>query len=86
MRQNHEAYEDERGLYVEGRIFLSLMLGKEAYILIENKVTDHLSIGYEILDYYYNKDVRCITQVKLWEVSVVTFPANKYAEVVVIGN
>ncbi len=71
---------------MEGRIFLGLLLGKEACILIENKVTDHLSIGYEALDFYYAGDVRCITSVNLWEVSVVTFPANKYAEVIAIGN
>jgi HK97 family phage prohead protease len=77
-----KAYEDERGLYVEGRIFLDISLGKEAYILIENKVTDHLSIGYEVLDCYYNGDICCITCVDLWEVSIVIFPANKYAEII----
>ena len=81
-----KAYEDEKGLYVEGRVFLNITLGREACILIENKVTDHLSIGYEVLDFYYNRDVRCITKLKLWEISIVTFPANKYAEVVVMGN
>ena len=81
-----KAYENEKGLYVEGRIFLSLSLGREAYILIQNKVTDHLSIGYEAVDFYYHGDVRCITKVKLWEVSVVTFPANEFAEVVALAT
>jgi HK97 family phage prohead protease len=81
-----KAYENEKGLYVEGRIFFDLSLGREAYILIQNKVTDHLSIGYEAVDFYYHGDVRCITKVKLWEVSVVTFPANEFAEVAVIGD
>ena len=80
-----KAYENEKGLYVEGRIFLNLCLGREAYILIQNKVTDHLSIGYEVVDFYYHGDVRRITKVKLWEVSVVTFPANEFAEVVAIS-
>ncbi len=79
-------YENEKGLYVEGRIFLALSLGREAYILIQNKVTDHLSIGYEVIDFYYHEGVRCITKVKLWEVSVVTFPANEFAEVVAVGD
>ena len=82
----YKAYENEKGLYVEGRIFLSLNLGREAYILIQNKVTDHLSIGYEAVDFYYHGDVRCITKVKLWEVSVVTFPANEFAEVVALAT
>jgi len=81
-----KAYENEKGLYVEGRIFLNLNLGREAYILIQNKVTDHLSIGYEVLDFYYHGDIRCITKIKLWEVSVVTFPANEFAEVIAVGN
>ncbi len=81
-----KAYENEKGLYVEGRIFLNLNLGREAYILIQNKVTDHLSIGYEVVDFYYHGDIRCITKIKLWEVSVVTFPANEFAEVIAVGN
>ena len=79
-------YENEKGLYVEGRIFLNLNLGREAYILIQNKVTDHLSIGYEVLDFYYHGDIRCITKIKLWEVSVVTFPANEFAEIVALAT
>ena len=81
-----KAYENEKGLYVEGRIFLNLNLGREAYILIQNKVTDHLSIGYEVLDFYYHGDIRCIIKIKLWEVSVVTFPANEFAEIVALAT
>lgn len=81
-----KAYVNEKGLYVKGRIFLGLGLGREAYILIQNKVTDRLSIGYEAVDFYYHGDVRCITKVKLWEVSVVTFPANEFAEVVALAT
>jgi HK97 family phage prohead protease len=79
-------YEDASGLYVEGRIFLELTQGKEAYILIQNGVTNHLSIGYEVLDFYMEDGVRYITKINLWEVSVVTFPANKFAGITSIKD
>ena len=74
-------YEDEKGLFVDGRIFLALKKGREAHILIQNQVTDHLSIGYEAVDWYYKGNIRYITKLNLWEISVVTFPANKLAEI-----
>ncbi|MFN8912055.1 MAG: HK97 family phage prohead protease, partial [Alphaproteobacteria bacterium] len=40
-----------------------------------------LSIGYEVLDYYYEDGVRFIKELRLWEVSVVTFPANRSAQI-----
>ena len=76
-----DMYEDEKGLFVDGRIFLALEKGREAHILIQNQVTDHLSIGYEAIDWYYKGNIRYITKLNLWEVSVVTFPANKLAEI-----
>ena len=76
-----EMYDDGKGLFVDGRIFLALEKGREAHILIQNQVTDHLSVGYEVIDSYYKDNIRYITKVNLWEVSVVTFPANKLAEI-----
>ena len=81
-----EIYEDDVGLYVKGRVFLGLKQGREAYLLMQKKVTDHLSIGYEVLDYYYQGEVRYIKKVHLWEVSVVTFPANRHAELVCVDE
>ncbi|MFQ3307488.1 MAG: HK97 family phage prohead protease [Candidatus Midichloriaceae bacterium] len=76
-----DMYEDEHGLLVKGRMFLSLHQGREAHILVKNKVTDHLSIGYDVVDSYEQDGFRYITKLNLWEISVVTFPANKYAEI-----
>ena len=76
-----EIYEDEKGLFVSGRIFLALEKGREAHILIQNQVTDHLSVGYQVIDSYYKDNIRYITKVNLWEISIVTFPANKLAEI-----
>jgi HK97 family phage prohead protease len=78
-------YEDEVGLFVEGRIYLALAKGREAHILIQTQVLNSMSIGYDVVDYYYKGDVRCITRLNLWEVSIVTFPANKFAEITSVG-
>jgi len=74
-------HEDERSLFVEGRIYLALDKGMEAHILIQNGVLNSMSIGNDVVDCYYKGQVRCITRFNLWEISIVTFPANKFAEI-----
>ena len=68
---------DEVGLLVKGDIFLDLQQAREAEILISNAVTNYLSIGFEVIDCYYKDNIRFISALKLHEVSVVTFPANR---------
>ena len=72
---------DKMGLMVQGVIFLELKQAAEAEILIANAVTAHLSIGFEAVDYHYEDNIRFISAVKLYEVSVVTFPANNRTNV-----
>lgn len=78
-------YEDEIGLWVEGRLLLDLEKGREAYILLKNRAIRGLSIGFlpiawedEMRD---RKKIRVLKSIDLWEVSLVTFPANKKAVV-----
>ncbi len=75
--------EDSHGLYVEGRLLLELQRGLEAYALLKNQAINGLSIGYTVREADYNPDigVRLITDVDLWEISLVTFPANEAAVV-----
>ena len=73
--------EKEDGLYIEGELLLDVVKAKEAYALMKKRVVDSLSIGYEVLDYYYEDGVRFIKELRLWEVSVVTFPANRSAQI-----
>lgn len=73
--------ETVNGLMVEAKIFTDLRLGREAIKLIELGIVDGLSIGYEIVDSFYAGDIRYIKQAKLWEISIVTFPANKKARI-----
>ena len=73
--------EDERGLFVEGQIFLALEKGREAFLLLKEGVLDGLSIGYEIQNARPRKGGRVLSEVKLHEISLVTFPANTEARV-----
>jgi len=75
--------EDNVGLYVEGKILLDVEKGKEAYSLIKNGAISGLSIGYNVKKAKFNNDngTRVISAIDLWEISVVTFPANKFSNI-----
>jgi HK97 family phage prohead protease len=81
-----DIFEDERGLYVEGRLLLEVARASEAYALLKAGAIGGLSIGYSPLRYTIDPDtgVRLLSQVELWEVSLVTFPANQAATVTVL--
>ncbi len=75
-------FEDEHGLYVEGKLLLDIQRAKEAYALLVNGGLKGLSIGFIVKDYEINdKGVRLIYEADLWEISLVTFPANTHATV-----
>lgn len=71
--------EDEYGLYISARILTSIPSGNEAWQLIKSQVVCGFSIGFvasgEYLD--YSSDTRILNKIDLWEVSIVTFPANE---------
>jgi HK97 family phage prohead protease len=81
--------EDRLGLYIEGRLLVSQVArAAEAYALIKSGVVQGLSIGYSPVRFRYDeqKRIRHISQVDLWEVSLVTFPANAAAQITVIKS
>jgi HK97 family phage prohead protease len=73
--------EDERGLKVEGQLILDVAQAREAYALAREGVLDSMSIGFNIPpDGAARAGMgRVISQADLWEVSLVTFPANDRA-------
>jgi len=81
-------FEDARGLYVEGRLLLNVQRAKEAHTLLKMGAISGLSIGYSPVRYTIDKKsgVRHLSQVELWEVSLVTFPANEAANVTVVKS
>ncbi len=79
-----EAYEDTKGLYTRSRIS-DTQLGNETLTLLRDGVLDRMSIGYEPVQKEHGKhegkDVRFLKEIKLYEWSIVTFPANDAAAV-----
>lgn len=77
--------EDEIGLWLEGRLLLDIEKGREAHILLKNRAIRGLSIGFLPLAWEWetrdNTRVRILKDIDLWEVSLVTFPANPKAVV-----
>lgn len=78
--------EDARGLYVEGKLLLEIQRAKEAHALLKEGAISGLSIGYSPLRYSIDEatGVRKLAEVELWEISLVTFPANDGAQVTVV--
>lgn len=77
-----EVREDERGLWVKGRILADVEKGREAISLLAAGALDGLSIGYRTVKAAKNaKGQRELTQLELWEVSLVTFPMLPQARV-----
>lgn len=83
----HEVREDARGLYVKGRLLDSVGRGREAAALIAAGAIDGLSIGYRTLRATKNdRGQRLLTELELWEVSLVTFPMLPRARVAAKGD
>lgn len=80
-----EVREDEKGLWVKGRILGDVEQGREATALVKAGAIDGLSIGYRTLEFREAKVddrwVRVIEKAELWEVSLVTFPMNPEATI-----
>jgi HK97 family phage prohead protease len=78
------AYLSEKPDYVEvkGELNLEIQRGKEAYALLKQGALNGLSYGYDVLDYDIKGNTRYLKEIKLYEVSLVTFPALEKANVV----
>lgn len=75
--------EDENGLYVEGKLNMEVQRAREAYALLKQGAIDSMSIGYITLqdDVDQTTGIRYLKEVKLIEISLVTYPANEQAVV-----
>lgn len=76
------AKEDKNGLYLEGELNLKVQKAREMYELLKQGALKGMSIGFNTVDSEYNNEgKRLIKEVNLWEVSLVTFPANVAAQI-----
>ncbi len=75
--------EDQNGLFVEGKLALRTQKGAEAYELLKMGALTGLSIGYRVVTSSIDavRKARVLTSVDLFEISLVTFPANEAARV-----
>lgn len=79
--------ESDRGLLVRGRLILDVRQGFEAWALLKAGAVDALSIGFRVPEPASDQEidpdngVRRVKRLDLWEVSIVTFPANPNARI-----
>lgn len=80
--------EDQHGLRLKGQLLLETRIGKEAYEFTKTRAVDGMSIGFKTIRYEYQTetDIRVLTEVDLWEVSLVTFPALRSARVTAVKS
>ena len=82
-----EVREDATGLWVKGRLLTDVAKGREAASLIGAGAIDGLSIGYRTVKARKDdKGGRLLSELELWEVSLVTFPMLPDARVGVKGD
>jgi HK97 family phage prohead protease len=83
-----EIQEDERGLFVRGRLLKEVDKGREAMALLRAGAIDSMSIGYRTIEAVPEADgrVRKLTEVDLYEISLVTFPMLPDAKVTAVKS
>lgn len=85
-----EIQEDENGLFVKGRLLIDeVEKSRECYALLKAGAISGLSIGYTVNangSKYGSDGNRYLSDLKLWEISVVTFPANPEANIESVKN
>jgi len=83
-----EMQEDERGLYVKGRILKDVQQGREAMALIKAGAIDSMSIGYitKSSSEQGGGNIRQLDEVDLFEISLVTFPMLDDAKITAVKS
>lgn len=83
-----EMKEDAAGLFVRGTLLTDTPMGKTAHTLLKAKALRGLSIGFITRSAERDEATgrRTVKDVDLWEVSLVTFPANRSAGVESVKN
>ena len=86
--------EDDKGLNTIGKLTRGVSKAEDAYFLLKDRAIQHYSIGYDYERgqdgkpdkeaYTFDKDsgIRYLKKLELWEISLVTFPANINATIV----
>ncbi|PHS29579.1 MAG: HK97 family phage prohead protease [Robiginitomaculum sp.] len=78
--------EDHQGLWVKGRVFSDVPLGRTASALVRRRAIDGLSIGFRTRRARKQAQTRELLEVELWEVSIVTFPMLPQARLRIVNT
>lgn len=80
--------EDARGLKVVGQLTMDVQRGNEAHALLTAGALNGLSIGFNIAEGGERREGqgRVLLKLELWEVSLVTFPANTASRVTAVKS
>ncbi len=80
--------EDERGLFVKGQLAIKATQPRDVHELMKLGAIDGLSIGFKTIKAETDDEtrVRKLTEIELWEVSLVMFPANSQATVATVKD
>lgn len=80
--------DSKEGLLIHGELVMEVPKAQEAYALMKKEVMKGLSIGYDTIVSEYDKDadIRRLKELRLWEVSLVTFPMNPEAQITAVKD
>ena len=80
--------EDAKGLYVEGRLTKGVRDAEEAYALLKDGALNSMSIGYKVIndEYDMQKRANLLHEVELFEISLVSIPANAQSTVMSVKS
>jgi len=81
-----EIQDSEVGLKVKGIYVLEVEKARESHALMKRGVIKGLSIGYQSIKDKIEKGIRYLSEIKLYEGSVVTFPMNPLALVTTVKS
>jgi HK97 family phage prohead protease len=73
-------------LLAKGKLSMGIQQARDAYTLLQDQVVRGLSIGFEVVKSDFVGDVRVLKEIRLWEVSLVTFPMNQSAQVTAVKS
>jgi len=80
------AREDRKGLRIHASLEMGIQEVKDKRLLMKRGVLKGLSIGFEAIKADWKGDVRHLTEIRLWEGSVVPFASNQEAYIGAIKN
>ena len=81
-----EIKEDDRGLWIKGKLSLGVQRAREVLSLMKDGVINEMSIGYDTIVGPMIQGTRHLKEIRLWDTSPVTFAANPEAMILAVKS